>query len=94
MAENHTVIFKLSLEILPNDTSLNAGKHVHLVNPLYSVHSRAIERDNHALFLGAEHEGLCHIGATAIRNDGDVMLICKLNNSLYEIYNLSKITST
>jgi len=39
MAENDTVILELSFEILPNDTSLNAGEHVHLVNPLYSVHS-------------------------------------------------------
>ena len=56
MSKDDAIVLKLTLKVLPDDASLDAGHHIDLVDPLDAIHARHVKRDDHTLLLGVENE--------------------------------------
>src|SRR6267378_4529058 len=70
-------------DVAADRSCFNAGHHVRLVDPDDSVHAPHVDRDNRALLLRLTAKSVSDVGAAAVRNQRNIMLLCRLDQACH-----------
>ena len=82
MSTHDSKFGQLLFHIFSNNTRLDTGHHIILINPFDFIHSCHIYRGNASLLFRIKHQRLCDIGSSSKRNKNNLVLSCCLDQVL------------